>query len=189
MKLLKEVLDWIYHIMFAFVLALIMIVFFVQPTHVEGQSMEPTLNHGDKILVSKLTHTFGTELNHGDIVVVDSRIERERNFKDDILDALKNNLVSNKILKISQDHTFWIKRVIAKAGDEIEYKENKLFLNGTAIEEPYIKELMEYFPPGKLVVPADHIFVMGDNRNKSSDSRYIGFIPVDHVMGKLAFRF
>lgn len=65
----------------------------VQPSHVEGKSMEPTLSDNDQILVNKLPHTFRTNVNYGDIVIIDSRIDRIRCLKDDLIDSLKYNLI------------------------------------------------------------------------------------------------
>jgi signal peptidase I len=81
-------------------------------------------------------------------------------------------------------HTFFVKRVIGKPGDVLEFKAHKVYRNSEALNEPYIKEMMNYESDNKWVVPDNHIFVLGDNRNNSEDSRMIGFIPLDHVMGK-----
>jgi signal peptidase I len=190
MKLVREILDWTSHILIAIVLALVIVIFIIQPTRVEGQSMEPTLHNKDRIMINKLAHHLKLNINYGDIVIIDSRINRERTLKDDIVDALKYNLLTYKLFDNSyEDKVYWVKRVIAKAGDEIEYKDNNLYLNDVILEESYIKDLMLYFPKGKITVPEDHVFVMGDNRNNSTDSRHIGFIPEDHIVGKLFFKF
>lgn len=189
MKLVKEILNWFLHILVAIVVALIIIIFIAQPTHVEGHSMEPTLLDKDQILVNKLSHSLKMDVKYGDIVIIDSRVDRERVLKDDIIDSLKYNLITYKLLRVDQEQIYWVKRVIGKSGDEIEYKNNKLTRNNLVLEEPYIKELMEYFPTEKVVVPKGYIFVMGDNRNNSTDSRIIGCIPIDHVIGKLIFKF
>jgi|LSQX01.2.fsa_nt_gb signal peptidase I len=187
MKIFKEILDWVLHIAGGIVVALLIVIFIGQPTHVDGSSMEPTYKHADQILVNKLPHTFGSGFDYSDVVIIDSRVDRPRTLKDDIFETIKYNLVTYKLFKIEQDH-YWVKRVIGMPGDVLEYKDGKLYRNFEILEEPYIKEQMEFFP-GKLTVPEDCLFVMGDNRNYSCDSRNIGFVPIDHVIAKVAVKF
>ena len=73
-------------------------------------------------------------------------------------------------------------------GDVLEYREGKLYRNNELLAEHYIKEQMEFFP-GKVTVLEDSLFVMGDNRNASTDSREIGCIPMDHVIAKVFLKF
>ena len=82
-----------------------------------------------------------------------------------------------------QGHNVWVKRVIGKGGDKLEFHDNAVYRNGTKLNEPYINGVMEFSMPGSFTVPEGTIFVMGDNRNHSSDSRFIGPIPIDHVLG------
>ena len=77
--------------------------------------------------------------------------------------------------------------MIGKPGDQLELKDDKMYRNGVPLDEPYINEAMRANGNKKWTVPADHIFVMGDNRNNSMDSRVIGYIPLDHVLGKKLF--
>ncbi len=184
MKIIKEILDWVIHIVTAVVIALTVVVFIIQPTYVRGYSMEPNLYDEDKILVNKLYGTLHAEINYGDIVIVDSRVERVRTFKDNIIDSIQYNLIAYYLMDKEPEEIFWVKRVIGKAGDEIEYLNGKLIRNDQPVDEPYIKETMEYFPETKIIVPEGCIFVMGDNRNESYDSRYVGCIPIDHIIGK-----
>ena len=74
-------------------------------------------------------------------------------------------------------------------GDVLEFKEGQLLINGQPVAEPYIKEPMKWFPDRSMVVPEGHVFVMGDNRNESYDSRNMGFIPLSHIMGKYLLAF
>jgi len=101
---------------------------------------------------------------------------------------LKYNIISSLIFK-QKDRTYWIKRVIGLPGDTIEIKSDKLYKNGKLLDEPYINEPMENNSDLKVVVPARHIFVMGDNRNNSEDSRVIGCVPYENIIGKLKFKF
>jgi signal peptidase I len=91
------------------------------------------------------------------------------------------------LLNNVDDHQFYVKRLIGKPGDILEFKDHKVYRNGIALQEPYIKEVMNFISDKKWVVPDKYIFVMGDNRNNSNDSRSIGFIPLDHVLGKKFF--
>lgn len=183
MKLLSEVFNWIKALVIAAAFAVIINVFIFQPTKVMGSSMEPTLNNNEMVFISKLTHTLKDVPDYGDIVILDSRVDRERSM----LDNLNENALFTYLMGQAPDHHIWIKRVIGKAGDVMEVKNHKVYRNGEELVEPYIKELMEEATLEKITVPEGHVFVMGDNRNNSSDSRVIGPVPADHILGKLIF--
>jgi signal peptidase I len=185
---MKEIASWTAYIVSAVLIGLAINTFAFQPTQIIGCSMESTFHENDKIMVNKLIHTFGVEPDYGDVVIIDSRINEPRTLSEDLTDSLKYNAITSMITKKKQD-TLWIKRVIGKAGDTLEYIDGKLYRNGEVLEENYIKEPMLHFPEGKIVIPEGHIYVMGDNRNSSCDSRIIGFVPLDHVIGKYAFKF
>ncbi|CAM2863706.1 signal peptidase I [Paenibacillus sediminis] len=181
MKVLKEIGTWLSSIGIGFILTLFVGIFVFQPYKVDGHSMDPTLHDKERIYVSKLSHTFSKEPDYGDIVVIDSRIDRKRSFKDSVIEHPLIQFIMGKNTK--EDHTFYVKRVIGKPGDVLEFKDHKVYRNGVALQEPYLKETMNFVSNQKWIVPKDHIFVMGDNRNNSNDSRNIGYIPLDHVMG------
>lgn len=183
MKLLSEVFSWTKALVIAAALAVTINVFIFQPTKVMGSSMEPTLNNNEMVFISKLTHTLKEVPDYGDIIIIDSRVDRERN----ILDDLNENAILTYLSGKAPDHHIWIKRVIGKAGDVIEMKNHKVYRNGEELIEPYIKELMQDPAAEKITVPEGHVFVMGDNRNNSSDSRIIGPVPINHILGKLIF--
>jgi signal peptidase I len=177
----KKMWSWISTIGIAFAVSSIIGIFIIQPYKVEGHSMDPTLHDKERVYVSKLPHTFSYLPEYGDIVIIDSRVDRGRTIKDDVLENPIFQLLLN-----TTDHAFYIKRVIGKPGDILEFRNHVVYRNGTSLVEPYIKEMMQYESDQKWIVPENHIFVMGDNRNNSEDSRMIGYIPLDHVLGKKA---
>jgi signal peptidase I len=197
MKLVQAVQAWFYCLLIALAAALFINIFVVQHMVVEGQalfinifvvqhmvveghSMEPTLQNHEHLCISKLSHTLGQAPGYGDIVVVDSRVDRQRDMKDDLTAPIN--------AWVSEQRFVLIKRVIGRPGDVLEFKDGFVYRNGIRLDEPYIKEPMKYATAPKTTVAANHIFVMGDNRNDSRDSRYIGNIPLDHVLGVMWFR-
>lgn len=154
----KFIYDWLDSLIYAIILILIIFAFFFRVVGVNGDSMNPTLKSGDWLTVSAIT----SEIKTGDIVVV----------------TQPNSL--NEPL---------IKRVIAKGGDtiNIDFIEGVVTVNGVALYEPYIAEKTEimgdYVYP--LEIPEGYVFVMGDNRNESLDSRFktIGLIDERYILG------
>lgn len=184
MKTVHEIINWVVSIIMAVILAVLLNSFVVQPTEVIGSSMEPTLHSGEMVFLSKLPHTFNWDLSYGDIVVIDSRIHHQRSWKDDLLES---PLV--QIMRQDPNYpksNFWIKRIIGKPGDVLEFKMGQVYRNGQVLNEPYIKEHMDTWNQ-RYVVPDNMVFLMGDNRNNSQDSRAIGPVPIDHILGKMMF--
>ncbi|MBC8081126.1 MAG: signal peptidase I [Gorillibacterium sp.] len=181
LKLIKEIFSWTTTLGIAIIISLVIGIFVFQPYKVEGHSMDPTLNDQERIYVSKLSHSFSYVPAYGDIVVIDSRVDRNRAIKDDLVEHPLVELVLKGTM--NSDHFFYVKRVLGKPGDVLEFKDHQVYRNGVPLIEDYIKESMDFVSDKKWTVPAKHIFVMGDNRNNSLDSREIGFIPLDHVMG------
>lgn len=167
------------------VLAVVVLAFVISPARTSGKSMLPTIQDGAIVLLYKIPHTLGTMPSYGDIVAVDSRIERPRTIADDLGDFYNNVHTDNPYSNID----FWVKRVVGLPGDLIEIKEGKLYRNGKNVEELYILEPMKRENPRRYTVPEGTVFVMGDNRNISVDSREIGVVPIDHILGKVIFDF
>ncbi|MFD3449994.1 signal peptidase I [Microbacteriaceae bacterium 4G12] len=184
-KLIKGIWSWVSSFIIAFVLAFITSVFLIQPYKVEGHSMDPTLQDKERIMVSKLSHTFSYEPSYGDIVILDSRVDRKRTIKDDF----SENPLYQMFAPQGDSSFLFVKRIIGKPGDVIELKNQKVYRNGEELQEPYIKEQMIVRAEGKWTVPKNYVFVMGDNRNNSRDSREIGCVPVDHILGKKVLGF
>lgn len=185
--IMHEILDWIYSIVVALCLAMIIHIFLFVPTKVSGNSMYPTLTNGEYLIVSKISHVFRQVPQYGDIVIIDSRTHRERSWVDDMAEPMQNYIAIFN--RSSQEHNVWVKRVIGKGGDTLAFHDGHVYRNGEKLEEPYINEPMEFSMDGTYTVPEGTVFVMGDNRNHSSDSRFIGPVPVDHVLGKVAIQF
>lgn len=182
---MKEVFDWIYSIVVALFLAMIIHIFLFVPTKVSGESMVPTLSNGQYLIVSKISHVLREMPDYGDIVIIDSRTRRERSWMDDLTEPMNNYIALFD--RSRQEHSVWVKRVIGRAGDVLEFKDGAVWRNGEKLDEPYINGPMEFSMDGSYTVPDGTVFVMGDNRNHSSDSRFIGPVPVNHVLGRVVF--
>ena len=170
-------------VVIAFVVALLIKTFLLQAFYIPSASMEPTLVEGDRVLVEKVSDWWG-EPTRGQVVVFEKEFApaivggEDDPFWEDIVSALKG--LFGFPTGGTQD---FIKRVMAVGGDTIEGREGRVFVNGEVVEEPYLSDGTETSPFGPIDVPKDMIFVMGDNRGNSDDSRAFGPIPVDEVVG------
>jgi len=178
----KEAWDWIKSIIIALIIALLIRGFIFEPVEVNGNSMEDTLFNGQRLIVYKLGYSFSPP-ERGDIVVVKVQEGSAR-----YLPLLEKVPVLKKIIPDLREIDY-IKRVIGVPGDKIEIKDGKVFVNGVEIEEPYIKgstyENGMVFP---ITVEQGKLFVMGDNRQNSHDSRQMGQISIDRIKGKAILR-
>ena len=173
----RTIWDWVSSIIIALAIALFVNAFVFQRMVVAGPSMEPTLYEGESLFVEKVTHSLAQIPAYGDIVVIDSRIKRMRNISDDLVEPVQ------KLLK--QADYFYVKRVIGRPGDTIAIKDGAVFRNGRRLQELYLNGPMQDEPDKTVTVPPGHIFVMGDNRNNSMDSRLMGSIPLKHCLGSV----
>ena len=182
---MHEALEWVYAIVIALAIATLIHIFVVQPTRVSGESMVPTLHNGEYLVVSKIGHVLGETPNYGDIVIIDSRVNYPRTWLDDLSEPMDNYLAifSSRF----QTKNVWVKRVIGLPGDTLAFHDGKVWRNGKALDEPYINGPMDYSRAGEVKVPEGYVYCMGDNRNHSSDSRFIGPVPIDHVLGKVVW--
>ncbi|MFE6763743.1 signal peptidase I [Streptomyces sp. NPDC057689] len=177
----------------ALVLALLIKTFLVQAFSIPSDSMQNTLQRGDRVLVDKLTPWFGSEPERGEVVVFhdpDGWLKDEPTPKPNAV----QKFLSFVGLMPSAEEKDLIKRTIAVAGDTVECKKGgPVEVNGKALDEPYIFEgnsACDDMPFGPFKVPDGKIWVMGDHRQDSSDSRYHtsdvnkGFVPVSQVVGR-----
>lgn len=169
-------------VVIAFVVALLIKTFLLQAFYIPSASMEPTLVEGDRVLVEKVSYRLG-EPRRGQVVVFEKEFvglapEEDDPFWEDIVSALKG--LFGFPTGGTQD---FIKRVMAVEGDTIEGREGRVYVNGEVVEEPYLTEGTETSAFGPVQVPDGMIFVMGDNRGNSDDSRAFGPIPVEEVVG------
>ncbi|MGK7376779.1 signal peptidase I [Planococcus sp. 1R117A] len=161
---LNGLINWMKIIILTAAIVLVSRQFLFEPVSVHGQSMMPTFEEDDKVVLSKI-----------------SRID---NF--------------DMIVFVAPDKKNYIKRVIGIPGDRVEMKDDQLYLNGKRVAEPYLEENRKWakengYPEltadfGEFIVPGDCYFVLGDNRLNSVDSRIIGFILEEAVIGEVKFR-
>ncbi|HWK22242.1 MAG TPA: signal peptidase I [Ureibacillus sp.] len=163
----NELWEWIKALLIAFVIAVVIRYVLFTPIVVDGESMMPTLNDGDRMIVNKIGYKIGGP-DRFDIVVFHAPEGKD-----------------------------YIKRVIGLPGDTIEYKDDQLYINGKAYDEPYLDKYKSELTEGTLtqdftlqeldpsldVIPEGYVFVMGDNRRYSKDSRHIGIISEDKIIG------
>lgn len=156
-------------IFFAGIIAVLIVVFIVQPVRVEGQSMMPRLHDQDRIFVNKFIYPLREWLG-----------DREPIKRGDIV-----------VLLYPEDPSkSYIKRVVGLPGEEVNVENGKLYINGVQIDEPYLDaEYLSQDTMGPTRVKEHHYFVMGDNRRNSSDSRYWGLVPEKYIYGKAIFRY
>jgi signal peptidase I len=157
-----ELKSWFRDIMFAFAIAIFIVIFVVQPVKVEGTSMQPQLVDQERIFVNRFIYRF-QDISRGDIVVFWYPKDNRKSF---------------------------IKRVLGVPGDEVEIRRGSVFINGNKVEEPYLKpEFRDNKSFGKVIVPPDNFFVLGDHRNSSNDSRSWGYVARELIYGKAIFSY
>lgn len=160
----KEIFEWIKVFALAIVFAFI-ITQFIKPTLVRGDSMYSTLEEGDYLIINRMSYKF-KEPQRGDIIVFESDLQQEDGTNKDL-----------------------VKRVIGVGGDTVKIKDSIVYVNGEVLDEPYIHDEVT---DGDIdtVVPEGCVFVLGDNRDISMDSRYeeVGFVDESDILGKVFVR-
>ena len=155
-------------LVFALMIAALVVVFIVQPVKVEGTSMLPRLHDGERIFVNKLIYydeyRWAPKVERGDIVVFWYPEDPSKSY---------------------------IKRVVGLPGDTVEVREGNVLINGTILEEKYLdpRENLSTRSQAPVYVKPNYYFVMGDNRDNSSDSRSWGLVPKKYIYGKALLRY
>ena len=160
LRMMREVLETMLP---AVVIALLINLLLAQATRVYGQSMEPNLHTDQRLVVEKISYNQWWHLRgpqRGDVVV----------------------------FRVSPDSDLLIKRVIGLPGDKVEIRSGRVIINGTNLNEPYLTQ-PTYGDYGPLDVPPLHVFVLGDNRGFSNDSRAFGPLPLDSIIGRAWFSY
>jgi len=171
MRFIKSIInftsDVLETIVFIGSLYIVVYLFLFFPTSVQGASMEPTFHTGDRIIVSRVSYKLH-QINRGDVI---------------ILKSPKNPDIE------------YIKRVVGLPGETIFFKGGNVYINGNLLNESYISVKTNVWENGfskenvPIIIPDDYLFIMGDNRTHSSDSREFGPIPISSVIGKDIFRY
>lgn len=193
---LKEIWEWIYTIAIAIIIAMLVKFFIFDIVKVDGSSMYPTLIHQDRLIVTKLNY----KPKQGDIVILDSTYKKREAYYDKLaneegkkeLSTLDKLLLKRKIPE-ALDKKYYVKRIIALPGQTIDLRDGDVYVDGELLDEPYfdgstisIDATVEY----PLTVEENMVFVMGDNRMHSMDSRSsdLGLVPFDAILGKSQLR-
>ena len=152
---LRTVIEIVVIVAAAFVIAMLVQAFLIKPFTIHQVSMEPTLDEGDRILINRLSYKVRDPEN-GDVIVFHSPVTEGEDL---------------------------VKRVIGVGGDTVAIADGRLYVNGVVQEEPYLLEQNFAGESEQWMVPEGELFVMGDNRNNSGDSRFFGTISEDSVLG------
>ena len=159
----RNIVEWVVIAGGALLVAFIIKTFLLQAFYIPSLSMAPTLQINDRVLVNKLSYDLH-DVNRGDLVVFESPPNEGSETKD------------------------LIKRVIALPGETVESRDGDILINGQVLEEPYLDRGVTTGALDKITVPPDHLWVMGDNRANSRDSRFFGAIPESLVIGRAFVR-
>lgn len=196
---IKDILGWILCIVTAILAAIAFRYFIGAPTVVKHPSMYPTLMEDQRLILNRTHRIFGLELERGDIVTFLAP-SKMYTSKYDVSQSDPRAIYEEKEMsfweKVGYDvldigKLSYIKRVIALPGETVEISGGNVYINGELLEEEYLSDDVEtvsntfyYF-----TVPEGHVFLMGDNRTKSADSRDFGCVPFEKIEGKASFRF
>lgn len=200
-KIVKEIGGWIICIVIAVILALLIKYFILTPTVVKQESMYPTLEENQRLILNRLGRTFKQMPKRGDIITFEAptvtyRTEEDTDISNPVAiyeDEERNIFESFSYNVLEIGKTSYIKRVIGLPGDHVQIKNGKVYINEEELEEDYLQsgivtddaEGMFY----DIIVPENTVFAMGDNRNSSVDCRAFGCIPLERIEGKVLIRF
>ncbi len=192
----REIFEWAYSIVIAVIIAFLIKGFLFDIVKVDGQSMYPTLDHNDRLIVTKL----GYEPKAGDIIILDSNYSaREAYFASLAQNSGKEELSALDRIKegfslpVDLKKVYYVKRIIATEGQTVDIRDGKVYVDGEVLDEQYFTG--ETYATDSAVkypftVSEDCVFVMGDNRGNSTDSRSsrLGEVREDAILGKSQIR-
>ena len=192
--IIKEFLEWVYCIIIAIGLALLIRYFVGTPTIVRQKSMLPTLKQDERLILNRLTKTFNKMPERGEIITFEAPNTNAvmgtkamyTNEPEDLFGKF-----AYYVLEINK--TSYIKRVIGLPGERVTLQDGKVYINGKELEENYLQPSVVTQPQNvyltDFVVPDGYIFAMGDNRSGSLDCRQFGCIPLGKIEGTVWIRF
>ena len=201
--LYKEILEWVYCIIIAVVLALLVRYYLGTPTIVQQVSMFPTLKEDQRLILNRWYRTTKATPERGDIITFEAPTVKTLQNKVENPNEKPVAIYENQPSSIFNKFTYYvlefgkesyIKRVIALPGEHVEIKDGKVYINGEELEETYLEEdvitqLKQHDVLYDFTVPEGHVFAMGDNREYSTDCRAFGCIPYEKIESKVAIRF
>ena len=194
----KNILEWIYCIVIALVLALLFRYFIGTPTIVKQRSMYPTLKDGQRLILNR-THRITKKVPEvGDVITFEGPSKTYQSWEVDqsnpvaVYDKEPEGIFNRFIYySLELNKKSFIKRVIATEGQHVKIEGNVVYINGKPLEVKYLAEDVvteeKFF--NDFVVPKGYIFAMGDNRPHSTDCREFGCIPLEKIEGVVIFRF
>ena len=193
--ILREVLDWVICFAIAFVVYLLINYFFICAPTVKQQSMHPTIKNNEKVLTIR-PWMKGSKFEYGRIITIEAPIDNKLYIDSDetLYTAQYENYTGITLFLynfLDVNKVSYIKRVIGLPGDHIVIKDGEVYRNDEKLDEPYIREEnteIQEEEYADVIVPEGTIYVMGDNREQSKDSRSFGCIPFERVNGYVVCR-
>lgn len=194
----KDIIEWVVCIIIAFILALLIRYFFGTPTIVQQPSMLPTLQPNQRLILNRWCRTIKEMPSRGDIITFEAPTSDSYVYDaDNVTAKYSNNPTSiwGKFVYyvLEANKTSYIKRVIALPGEHLQIYDGKVYINGEELKEDYLQPEVttstDNCPFYDLIVPENCVFVMGDNRSASTDSRKFGCIPLEKIESKVWIRF
>lgn len=197
-KVIKEILEWAFCVILAIVIALATRFYLVTSSVVQQESMYPTLKENERVLLSRIARTTKGEYKRGDIVTFEAPSEIKKGVDVDETNpiAIYNynpEGVGQKLIYYVLEFrkVSYIKRIIGLPGERVTIYNGKVYINEREYLEDYLAEGVTtktvYY--NDVIVPEGYVYVMGDNRDGSMDSRAFGCIPIEKIEGKVKFRY
>ena len=195
----KDIFEWGYCIVIALVLALLFRYFIATPTIVKQRSMFPTLVENQRLILNRTFRITKKYPKDGDIITFEAPtpIMGEGGSIDQTNPVAEYGSEPKGIFSrfvyycLELTKTSYIKRVIAVEGDHVKIENGKVYVNGIELKEEYLRDDVRTYSSAydDFIVPKGYIFAMGDNRDKSTDCRAFGCVPLNKIEGIVAFRF